>query len=176
MDKQESMATKSFSAAEIKTEEIPGLDLSYELLKDTLSKQYAESHSLDNKAISIFTISAAIIGLGLVIPLGTSFLPIKDFLCSVFGWLSLGCFITTSVSAVTALWCREYITLDNPQIIREEYWELPSHKFKIEMLLHIEDYHPQNQHNLMIKGKAIMLMVPAAALQAIFLVLLFVFR
>lgn len=141
------------AAEDIKPESVPSLDASFEWLKDVLQRQQAEAAALDNKTIALFTISAAIIGLGLGIPLGTSGLPIKDFLSSIFGWLSLITFIAIAIMAVIALWCLEYVTLDDPQAIREYYWELTNFQFKLNMLLHTEDFHKKNHRNLILKGK-----------------------
>lgn len=56
--------TNSLSASDIKPESVPALDLSFDWVKDVLSKQCADVDAIDNKAITLFSVATAIVGLG----------------------------------------------------------------------------------------------------------------
>jgi|GEM_PF-6509398 len=167
--------TNSLSASDIKPESVPALDLSFEWVKDVLSKQCADVDAIDNKAITLFSVATAIVGLGLGIPIGTSTLPLKYFISSPLGWISVFSYAVVAILTVYSLWVRTFETLDNPVTIREWYWQLTPFQFKINILTYLEDSFEQNQSKLKRKGLAVRLMIPAIAIETVFLLLLFVF-
>jgi hypothetical protein len=152
----------------------PSLDLSFEWVKNVLSEQSHDADALETKATTLFSVATVI--LGLVISAGVLSLHNTINLSAIiFGALTLisyGWAIGFSIAGIRLL---RYETLDNPIIIREEFWDLKPTQFKIELLTHMEDSFSKNESKLKYKAKAIRWLIVAIAAEVMFSAFLLAF-
>jgi len=153
------------------SKDYPSLNLAYDWVKGVLEKQSHTSDALDTKTATLFSVGTAIFSLGLGIPLTTPDLSFSTMLSSPFAWVVIISYICIAVFAFIALWVRRYVDLDNPIVIRESFWALPELQFKLELLSHLEDAFEDNELILVRKASMTRLIIPAVAIEALFLVL-----
>jgi len=140
-------------------------------VKGVLDKQSQQVDAIDNKAATLFSIGTALFGFGLGIPLGIAGISFGTLIHLPLAWLVGMSYVFIAVLAIRVLRVREYEALDNPKIIREEYWTMPISQFKTEMLLHLEESYKVNMEQIAVKAREVRFLVPAVALEALFLVL-----
>lgn len=137
----------------------PSLKPAYEQVKDVLSQQKETANCLDSKASTFVATATAIFGVGL--SLGAS----RIFDTHLCFWVY---FILLSITlvptffyyriwglATKALHLRLFITLNNPQLIREDFWHLANEDFMYDILLHTEEAFKENDVQLKKKAKYI---------------------
>jgi len=151
-------------------QKFPSIDLAFDWVKEVLAKQSSTVDSLDSKTATLFSIGTAIFGLGIGIPLSISNITLLDILAYPLGWLLSLTYAYIALSSIYCLWVREYDQMNNPIIIREDFWALSKEQFKTELLSHIEDAYEHNEAILLRKSRATMFIVPAVVLEALFLV------
>ena len=131
-----------------KTEIPPSLDLAFDWLKGDLHRQVKLAEEYDTRLATIFSVATAIVGIGVPFSIGimkdiprcsTSFVMLVAA-AVIYAFVALSVFI--------GFWMRDYETLDDPQIIREDFWTLDTWRFKEEMLLHLEESHKANEKKL----------------------------
>ena len=149
----------------------PSLNLAYDWVKGVLGKQSHTADALDTKTATLFGVGTAIFSLGLGIPLTNPDLSFSKMLSSPLAWVVIISYACVAVFAFIALWVRRYMDLDNPITIREYYWSLDEQQFKLELLSHLEDAFQDNEILLVRKASMTRLIIPAVAIEALFLVL-----
>ncbi len=152
-------------------QEFPSIDLAFEWVKGILAQQSFTVDSLDSKTATLFGIGTAIFSLGIGIPLSVSDITLRDIFAHPLAWVVLITYAYIALSSIYCLWVREYKHMNNPVIIREEFWPLPQEQFKTEILVHLEATYEHNEAILLRKSRATKFIVPAVALEALFLVL-----
>lgn len=154
-----------------KTSQYPSLSLAFEWVKGVLGEQSHTADALDAKTATIFSIGTAIFGLGLGIPLSILEISFRELYIQPFAWLVSITYAVIALLAIYSLWVRRYEQMNNPMIIREDFWNLPPNQFKTEILSHLEDAYQHNEAILLRKAWVARFVVPAAAFEALFLVL-----
>lgn len=147
----------------------PSLDLAFEWVKDVLINQSNASDSLEGKAMTLFTLATAILGVGVSAGVLSSSgkIPLASI---IFGAFSLAAYGFVIGYALVAIRLRRFETLDNPITMREWYWDMEPLQFKMELLSHLEDSYKRNETNLSEKALATRLLIVATAAQVVFLV------
>lgn len=149
----------------------PSLDLAFDWVRGVLERQSSTADALDAKTATIFSIGTAIFGLGLGIPLSILEISFNELFTQPLAWIVSITYVIIALSAIYSLWVRRYEQMDNPVIIREDFWNLPPSQFKTELLSHLEDAYEHNEAILLRKAWTTRLIVPAVAFEALFLVL-----
>jgi hypothetical protein len=129
--------------------DFPSLRLGYEQIKDVLKEQKEINRDYLARAMTLFSVSTAVIGIGLplmftqkvvslylvkpLIPLTTlSVIPILIYAVIVFYTYSI--------------WKKEsLVTMENPTLIKDEFLELDESKFYSDMIQHIESGFIKNE-------------------------------
>jgi hypothetical protein len=138
----------------------PSLKLAYEHVKDVLNEQEQTASDLDTKIATIFGASTAIFGIGM--PLILSFLDIKGItkLSDIRQALSIGMITAILVGLVIVSWViitrkslnsyglKKFITMNNPEEIRQNLWSVDNIQFYHEILLNIENAYFENDEKL----------------------------
>ncbi|HEX9896428.1 MAG TPA: hypothetical protein VGA85_02035 [Dehalococcoidales bacterium] len=151
------------------SEATPSIDLAFDWVKDVLDTQISLVDSLDNKAMTLFGVATAILGIGA--SLGQNILNPKAILPFACGAIAFIAYIFVIGFTISALAVRGFDTLKNPIIMREYYWDLSPVQFKIQLLAHLEDAYTSNKEKVDKKGLAVRNLVPAMAFEVVFLVL-----
>ena len=153
------------------SKDYPSLDLAYDWVKGVLEKQSHTANALDTKTATLFSVGTAIFSLGLGIPLTSPDLSFSTMLSSPLAWVVTISYACIATFAFIALWVRRYTDIDNPILIRESFWTMPKLQFKLELLSHLEDAFEDNELILVRKARMTRLIIPAVAIEALFLVL-----
>ena len=163
------MNEESISTDELLKEELPSLDLSFDWVKGVLDDQSATANVLDTKALTLFSVATAVLGIS--VTFGIPSLASAATLRMTFAATALGAYILVVYYSVRAVWVREFATVDDPATIREDYWYMPTKQFKLEILAWIERIYEENKTQLDKKGQAAKYLVPSVAVEVICLVL-----
>ncbi len=126
---------------------IPSLDLSFELVKNVLNDQSHQMEYLDNKSFNLFSVATVVLGIGI----SAGILSLEGeivWYVYLFGSLSLLCYLLCVWFSYLSWELRGIVTLDNPKIIRESFWDLEPEKFKVELLSHYEDAYDSNEEHI----------------------------
>ena len=147
----------------------PSLDLAFEWVKGVLTSQSNAADSLETKAMNLFTLATAILGLGVSAGVLSSpnNIPLASILLGAASLMAYGFVIGYAFAAIRL---RKFETLDNPIILRERYWDMNPVNFKMELLSHLEDSYQRNETKLNEKARATRWLIAATAAQVLFLV------
>jgi len=151
----------------------PSLDLAFDWVKGVLNLQSHTSDVLDTKGINLFTVATLVLGIG--ISAGILSLDTVMWLAYLFGGLSLMSYGFVIGYTFDVWRLRSYVTMDNPVVIREWYWDMQPSQFKTELLTHMEDAYKSNEDSLSKKAKGIQYLIVATTMEVIFLVLALAF-
>ena len=127
----------------------PGIDLAWDWVKDVLDRQKQLAEKYNDKLAMLFTVATAILGIGL--PFGAkitedAFSPGSSSFTAIL--IAMGAYLAIAILAIIGFWMRDYILLDNPVIIREDFWQLSPWKFKEQILGHLEAAYESNNATL----------------------------
>lgn len=163
--------SKNPSTSSLLDEELPSLDLSFEWVKGVLYDQKRSVDSLDTKATTLFSVATVIIG----IAIGFGLFELHQELTArtLWGSITLVAYIGVVICTILATKVRSYETLDNPETIREWYWDMSPKQFKLEILSHLEDSFKYNDEKLKEKAQAVRCLIPLIGAEVIFLLLTF---
>ena len=129
--------------------QLPSLDLVFELTKDHYAFVGKWADSLDNKAISIFSIGALLIGV-------ITAIETPKIMCGLqmlFFILAVLAFVTTATFAWKALEVRGYISTLNPNVLLKEYASLNVSTAKYYLVEHTANNFEYNKAILDNKAK-----------------------
>ena len=149
------------------TGNIPSLDLSFDWVKDVLVKQSHVADTLDTKGTNLFSVATLVLGVG--ISAGVIINPEVSALTITTGVLALISYFWVAVFAFNVWRLRSFDMLDNPIIIREEFWDLEPQKFKEQILSHLEDAYADNESELEKKTEAVRNLLASTILEVMFL-------
>ena len=144
--------------------ENPSLEMSYLYIKGALESQARMWDGLDNKASTLWILGTAIIGVGLPVILSgssqnpISFLPILISALAFYG--------LSTVLAVLSYIPRRIRLMNDPRLIREDYWELEQKQFPWELSLHIESAFETNERTLNFKGYTVIALFAAVLFES----------
>lgn len=145
-----------------------GINESFDWVKGVLYDQREVAEGYNGKLALLLSVATGILGIGL--PLGakigeyafeswsSSFIAIVVVMVTYFA---------IGVLAIVGFWMRNYNTLDNPVIIREDFWKLAPWKFKEQILVHLEDAYKSNERSLKWRAwsiQAIIILLPIETL------------
>ncbi|MBN2074186.1 MAG: hypothetical protein JW762_01410 [Dehalococcoidales bacterium] len=147
---------------------IPGLDVSFEWVKDVLKDQSRTADALESKGTNLFNVATAVLGVGVAagvlasddVSLGTI----------IFGALALIAYGWVAGFSFEFWRLRKYDTMNNPIIIRESFWDLSPQQFKIDILTHMEDAYTENNSELQKKARALKYIIRATVAEVVLLV------
>ena len=131
----------------------PSLDLAFDWVKGVLYAQTQTADALDTKAATFFSIATVVLGVGTSLTFSqTNSVPVPALALSALAMLL---YVKLAWFAVQALRVRRYERLNNPADIRKYYWDMEPHRFKIEILTHMEEACERNQSVLESKASAV---------------------
>ena len=147
----------------------PSLDLSYDLVKGVPYNQTELAEKYDAKLAILLSVATGIVGIG--VPISVSILgdAIKPWSSSFIVILVvMAMYVFIAITALVGFWMRSYHVIDNPVIIREDFWGLTPWKFKEQILVHIEEAYELNEHTLsrwkVLPIKVMMVLLPIETL------------
>ncbi len=146
----------------------PSLDLAYEWVKDVLDSQVQDAESLITRAVTMFSVDTAIMGFVFPLTLFSSTVKLSIF---PFGIIALALYAVLIILTVYSLVIRGFISLKNPIIIREWYWNMETQEFRMELLTHLEDAFTKNQARLAKRGYALQAIAVITGLEVLFVFL-----
>jgi hypothetical protein len=127
----------------------PSLDLAFDWVKGVLYQQKQLAEEYNAKLSTLFSVATAILGIGL--PFGAKFTEdaFKPFSSSFIAIVvAMLVYFVIAILAVIGFWMRPYHVLDEPVIIREDFWTLAPWEFKEQILVHLEDAYDFNKKTL----------------------------
>ncbi len=127
----------------------PSLDLSFDWVKDILYHQKKLAEEYNAKLVTLLSVATGVLGIG--VPFGVKILEdaFKPWSGSFIAILvALVTYVLIAILAVIGFWMRNYHVLDEPVIIREDFWKLTPWKFKEQILVHVEKAYELNNHAL----------------------------
>ena len=129
------------------------LDLAFDWVKGVFDDQSRTADALDAKAATFVSIATVVLGVGVSLTFSqTDSVPVVVLALS---GLAVGLYAILAWFAVQALRVRRYERLNNPADIRKYYWDMEPHRFKIEILTHMEEACERNQSVLESKASAV---------------------
>jgi len=156
----------------LREDEVPGINLSFEWVKDVLNEQIRSVDSLDNKLVALFSVATVVFGLGLSLVVDNPRFSLSLLISSTWGVVALLSYSLAAILSSIAIWARYYERLRNPIKVRESYWDMTPLEFKVNILTHLEDAYASNQKKLLLKGWILRCLVPLLAIEVFSLVLL----
>ena len=138
--------------------EFPSLKLVYESILDTLKEQTEISRDYVNRAITLFSVGTAVIGIGLPLLFTKHFSDLKIFKTLPFVDLFfIPILLYIGVIVFFRLVCNnEYLeTVNSPTIVKDDYLELEPDIFYSEMIQNIEESFKKNEVVIKNKEKAL---------------------
>ena len=150
------------------TQENPSIDLSYQHIKDILESQARIWDGLDSKASTLWAIGTTVIGVGLPVLLSRTSGSSIPYIPLI--WAAIACYIVATSLAVFAYMPRRIVFMHNPTFIREVFWELPREKFPLELSLHIENAHDENNKTLSLKANSVKALFASVVCETAFLI------
>lgn len=125
------------------------IDQSFDWVKGVLYDQRKLAEEYNGKLSLLLSVATGILGIGL--PLGAkigehAFEPWSSSFIAIL--VAMVTYFLIAVLAIVGFWMRNYNTLDNPVIIREDFWKLAPWKFKEQILGYLEDAYKSNETSL----------------------------
>jgi hypothetical protein len=151
------------------------LDLAYDWVRKVLDGQERNAEIYNNRMVLLFSAATAILGVGFPLGLGE----ISTMFATpwtVTSWLvavSMTSYILSAILIAIGIWPRDFIRLDDPIKIREDFWDLKPEKFKEQILAHTEDAYTTNKAHLTCKTRSIYGLTLLLPIETISLVLAF---
>lgn len=153
----------------------PSIDLAFDWVKDVLGRQKELAEKYTDKLSILFTVATAILGIGL--PFGAkitenAFSPGSSSFIAII--IAMGAYLTIAILAIIGFWMRDYRLLDNPVVIREDFWALSPWKFKEQILVHLEDAYELNNAALKWRVWPAQIIISILPIETLALVLAFI--
>ena len=125
------------------------LDLAFDWVRGLLYHQKELAEQYNDKLATLFSVATGVLGIGL--PLGAkiaedAFKPWSGSFIAIV--VAMATYFLAAILAVVGFWMRDYNLLDDPVIIREDFWTLAPWKFKEQILVHLEDAYEANNKTL----------------------------
>ena len=151
--------------------EYPSRDLTFGWERRAYERLSDESDKIDNKAIAIFSVGSAIIGIlaSLVREMALNWTVTPLLLATVS-------YIYLAWKTIAAFTTREVIVAENPTKLREKYWKLPQDEAKEKYWESLEQSCDYNLYIVGQKGRALRLAIPALSIEVILLLLWLLLR
>ncbi len=161
----------------------PSLDLSFDHVKSVPYWQTKLAEAYNSQLVTLLSAATVVLGLGVSLVLGLGVSSGTD-LDGVFEpWtgsfvallVSALAYVLVAISAAFGLWSRDYHVMDNPLVIREDFWGLPPWQFKEQLLVHTEDAYELNERALKWKIRpirAVLVLLPVETLSLVLALLL----
>lgn len=152
----------------------PSIDLAFDWVKGVLYHQKQLAKEYNAKLSVLFSVATAILGIGL--PFGAkitedAFSPWSSSFIAIL--VAMVAYFIIAILAIIGFWMRDYRVLDDPVIIREEFWALSPWKFKEQILVHLEDAYRSNDATLKWKFWPTQIIVGILLIETLALVLAF---
>jgi hypothetical protein len=153
----------------------PGIDLAFDWVKGVLDRQKQLSERYNDRLSMLFSVATAILGIGL--PFGAkltegAFSPGSGNFITIL--IAVGAYFAIAILAIIGFWMRDYRLLDNPVVIREDFWALSPWKFKEQILVHLEDAYELNNSALKWKVWPAQIIIGILPVETLALVLAFI--
>jgi hypothetical protein len=101
----------------------PGIDPAFDWVKGIIRDQRQLAEIYFNRLLTLFSVATAIVGIGL--PFGAKLLEdsLRPWTGSFIAFvLAVLAYLIIVVLTVIGLWMRKYESLDDPVMIREQFW------------------------------------------------------
>lgn len=152
----------------------PSLDLSFDWVKGILYHQKKLAEEYNTKLVTLLSVATGILGIG--VPFGVNILEdaFKPWSGSFIAILvAVVTYVLIAILAVIGFWMRNYHIMDEPVVIREDFWELSPWKFKEQILLHVENAYKLNNHTLKWRVLPTQIVIVLLSVETLSLVLAF---
>ena len=146
------------------------LNSAYNLAIKALDSSSREASSIDTKLIGIFAVSIIVVGLLPIVP-GNPGLTIWHYWPNGFLYLGVGAFLWVGFWVYQGFRTRDFnaVATLSPGLLRKYYWHFDADTFKIEIYEWVQTAWDDNRRHRDSKSTAFISVLPAAALEIIFL-------
>lgn len=142
--------------------DFPSLKLGYGQVKDVLQEQVEIARDYSNRAITLFSIAIAVLGIGLLLLL-TRVISVS-IICNhipliVFSVIPIILFVFVFVYFWKIYKMNIFVEIANPDIVINEFIELEPNKFYSEMIQHINSAFDKNEIVIRKKEKDLKILI-----------------
>lgn len=147
----------------------PSLNMGYSLISNCLRDQRETARSYTNRALTIFSVASAIIGIGLAFGFSITEIPHiwHNLLVEVLSILPVALYFILVRFAYLAIKPRHIETLDDPSGLDDKLLSLSAEDFVTEMIERIKNSFEENQKALSIKADSLTLLIPILILETV---------
>ena len=131
-------------------------DLTWAIGIDAPNKLRREADALDARTMATFAAASVIIGV--VAALQNNI--VVEWEAIPFA-IALGAYVLVFGLSIYSLYVRKFAGPDNPETLREDYWNLPVEEAEKYLWEYTENAYSTNNAHVQRKGRALLIMVPA---------------